>query len=396
VTAPVVDTDVYALADAADPVRAAARVLRLVEGLAPSDVAGRAARVQERLDDAGCDALLVTNLVNVRWLTGFTGSAGLLLATPDRLHLVTDGRYDFQSRDELERAGVDAEIVIGAGEAQRDAIQARSSGFSRIGLESDSVTWAAQRRYASSWFEGAELVPTGRLVEDSRVVKDAGEIARIEAAAAIADAALARLRHRLVEEPREREFALELDSEMRRLGASGPSFDTICAAGTNGAMAHHRPDDTRLREGDLVVLDFGAVVDGYCSDMTRTVMLGEATSTQARMLEVVATSQQAGVAAVVAGVPAVDVDAACREVIDQAGWGDAFSHGTGHGVGLEIHEAPGVSRTSAATLTPGAIVTVEPGVYLRDHGGVRIEDTLLVTPTGSRPLTLAPKVTAVS
>ncbi len=234
-------------------------------------------------------------------------------------------------------------------------------------------------------------MPTEALVDGLRLVKDDGEVARIQAAAAVADQALANVRRRLLDGPSEEEFGLELDTEMRRLGASGTSFETIVASGPNGAMPHHRPGRRAIAEGDLVVIDFGALVDGYCSDMTRTVMIGDPSPEQQRMLDVVAASQAAGVAAVAPGVACVDVDSACREVIDEAGWGAAFLHGTGHGVGLEIHEAPRVSRASDATLAVGHVVTVEPGVYLPEHGGVRVEDTVVVTASGCRALTLAPK-----
>ncbi|MGH9150935.1 MAG: M24 family metallopeptidase, partial [Acidimicrobiales bacterium] len=199
-------------------------------------------------------------------------------------------------------------------------------------------------------------------------------------------------RHLLAGGVTEAELALALDSEVRRLGASGNSFDTIVASGPNGAKPHARPTGRPVEPGELVVVDFGAVVDGYCSDMTRTVCVGPPRSgTLVRMVEVVAEAQRAGVAAVGAGRRAVDVDAACRQVIAAAGWGDAFVHSTGHGVGLDIHEAPSVSAVSGDTLAAGDVVTVEPGVYLPDHGGVRIEDTVVVTEDGCRPLTLAPK-----
>nr|MBA2437247.1 M24 family metallopeptidase [Acidimicrobiia bacterium] len=215
--------------------------------------------------------------------------------------------------------------------------------------------------------------------------------ARLAAAAALADAALACVRHRLGDGPTEAEFALELDSEVRRLGADGASFETIVASGPNGARPHARPGPRPIAEGDLVVIDFGALVDGYHSDMTRTTMVGEASPTQRRMLEVVTASQAAGVRAVAGGVESSAVDGACRAVIDEAGWLDAFLHSTGHGVGLDIHEDPRVATTSTAILKPGHVVTVEPGVYLAEHGGVRIEDTVVVTASGSRLLTHAPK-----
>jgi Xaa-Pro aminopeptidase len=189
----------------------------------------------------------------------------------------------------------------------------------------------------------------------------------------------------------ELDVAAELDHRMRRLGASGSAFETIVAAGPNGALPHARPTGRPVAEGDLVVIDVGATVDGYRSDMTRTYVVGEPTPDQRRHLDVVAEAQAAGVAAVAPGVAAADVDAACRDVIDAAGWGAAFVHGTGHGVGLDIHEGPRVAATSAATLDVGHVVTVEPGVYLPGTGGVRVEDTVVVTAGGRRPLTLAPK-----
>jgi Xaa-Pro aminopeptidase len=191
--------------------------------------------------------------------------------------------------------------------------------------------------------------------------------------------------------------ATELDFRMRRRGASGSSFDTIVASGPNGARPHARPGNRVIGAGELVVMDFGAVVDGYRSDMTRTVCVGEpATDTARRMVEVVAESQSQGVAAVRAGVEAKDVDDACRSVIAAAGWADSFLHSTGHGVGLEIHEEPRVASTSNDTLAAGFVVTVEPGVYLPDHGGVRIEDTVLVTEDGCRVLTNASKELVVA
>ena len=360
------------------------------------DVAGRAAAVREALAGAGCDALVVTNLTNVRYLTGFSGSAALLLVTGDRMLFVTDGRYRDQSASELAAAGVDAEIAVGrTTEAQRDIVSAAAGSIARIGLEAEHVTWAQKKRLAKEWFPAAKVVATGRLVEARRERKDAGEVARIEAACAMADAALAAVRHRLGEGPTETEVALELEWQMRRLGADGPSFETIVASGPNGSKPHHRAGDRRVAEGDLVVLDFGALVDGYHSDMTRTVMVGEPSATQARMLEVVRASQTAGVRAVREGVEATAVDEACRAVIRDAGWDEAFLHGTGHGVGLDIHEAPRVSTNGTGTLTGGHVVTVEPGVYLPEHGGVRIEDTVVVTAQGCRTLTRAPKEPAL-
>lgn len=359
--------------------------------LAPMAVPPRVDDLRGAFADAGIDALLVTDLTNIRYLTGFTGSAALLLVAPDRLTFVTDGRYGQQAADQLGSAGVEAAIEVANDQRAPIVGAVDAAGASRLGLEAAGVTWAAQRTYSTTWFPGLELVPTEGLVEARRVRKDDGEIARIAAAAAIADAALAAVRPRLTERPTEAELGLELDTEMRRLGADDVSFETIVASGPNGAFPHHRPGPRTIAEGDLVVLDFGALLDGYHSDMTRTVMVGEPTPTQQRMFDVVIDAQAAGVAAVADGVPAAEVDAACRTVIEAAGWADAFLHGTGHGVGLDIHEDPRVGQRSTATLADRCVVTVEPGVYLPEHGGVRIEDTVVVTPDGCRTVTLAPK-----
>jgi Xaa-Pro aminopeptidase len=360
--------------------------------LPPMDHAARVARLRAALADNEGDALLVTNLKNIRYLTGFTGSAGMLLVAGDALLLTSDGRYGSQIAEQVTGlAGLGLEVEIGLPSEQRDALKSAAKGFWRVGLEATHVTWAEQRDMAADWF--AEVVPTMGVVERLRQVKDEGEVARIHAAASIADAALANVAGMLGEGPTEEQFGLALDTEMRRLGAAGTSFETIVGAGPNGAMPHHRPGPRRIERGDLVVLDFGALVDGYCSDMTRTVAVGEPRepALSSRMYEVVRQSQQAGVDAVRAGASGVDVDRACRDVIGAAGWADRFVHGTGHGVGLDIHEAPAVGVTSADTLAAGNVVTVEPGVYIPDHGGVRIEDTVVVTADGCRVLTSSPK-----
>jgi Xaa-Pro aminopeptidase len=357
-------------------------------GLAPLDVGSRADRVRAQLGDHGCDALVVSDVTNVRWLTGFTGSAGVLVVRPHDLVLVTDGRYQSQAADQLAAAGVTAEIEITRETTSR--LASVVDGIGRVGLEADHVTWDVHQRWADAM--SATLVPTVGLLLGLRAVKDDGEVDRLERAAQIADAALSEVRHLLLDRPTEREFARALESAMLDGGAQAPSFETIVASGPNGARPHARPSDRVIGAagGELVVLDFGALYDGYHSDMTRTLVVGEPTPTQTRMLDVVRESQQAGVATVRAGAQAVAVDAACRAVIDDAGWGEAFVHGTGHGIGLVIHEEPRISPESTALLAPGHCVTVEPGVYLPEHGGVRIEDSVVVTATGCRHLTRAP------
>jgi Xaa-Pro aminopeptidase len=360
--------------------------------LPPVDVVARADRLRSSFEAAGVDALLVTRLPNVRYLTGFTGSAALLLVGTDDLVFVTDGRYAEQASDQLGGAGVDARIEVGLTQAsQRELMAAAAVGYPRLGLEAHGVTWAQQRTFAGEWFPDAELVATEHLVEELRRVKDPGEVARIHAACAIADDALAAVTPRFADGPREREVALALELEMRERGASGVSFDPIVASGPNGARPHARPTDRRIGANELVVVDFGCVVDGYCSDMTRTVSRGDPGGDARHLYDVVLDSQQAGRDAVRAGAECASVDRACRTVIEAAGWGEAFVHGTGHGVGLEIHEAPRVAATARDTLASGYVVTVEPGVYLPGIGGVRIEDTVVVTDEGADALTASPK-----
>ena len=355
-------------------------------------VADRLPRLVERLDGAGCDALLVSARANIRYLCGFSGSAGLLLVGRDLTLLVTDGRYTSQAAEQLEAAGVTADVETGNPERQRELLAKAASSCRRVGLEAAAVTWAHQRAYATEVFPEAELVATEGLVEDLRKTKDEGELARIARAAGIADAALHATARRLLDAPTEREFGIELDHTMRRLGADDVSFETIVASGPNGAKPHARPTDRRIAPGELVVVDFGALVDGYHSDMTRTLCVGDPASPDAaRVAALVTEAQAAGVAAVRAGVRAADVDAACREIIAAAGHGDAFVHGTGHGVGLDIHESPILNATATATLDAGFVVTVEPGVYLPGEFGSRVEDSVVVGDDGCRRLTNAPK-----
>jgi Xaa-Pro aminopeptidase len=365
-----------------------------LSALAPMDVAGRLDRLRALLDGAGADALVVTSLTNVRYLTGVRASAAVLIVLDERAVLLTDGRYATQAVEQVEASGVAVDVEIGSSAEQiRMATDlVTGAGVGRLGLEAAHVSWALQQRMVSTWFPATELVATEGLVEELRRVKDRGEQARLALAASIADQALADVRTLLGGGPSEKEFGHALDGRMRELGASGPSFETIVASGPNSAKPHHRPGDRRVRPGEPVVIDFGALVDGYCSDMTRTVWVGELADARLRQaVGVVAGSEAAGVGAVRAGAAARDVDRACREVIAEAGLAELFVHGTGHGVGLDIHEAPSVNASSTDTLAVGQVVTVEPGVYLPGLGGVRIEDTVVVTDDGCQPLTTTPK-----
>jgi Xaa-Pro aminopeptidase len=366
-------------------------------GRAPTgtvSVAGRLERLRPLLDDSGVDALLVTELTNVRYLCGFTGSAGMLLVHHDAATLLTDGRYRTQASQQLAAAGAEGvELAVGNAADQRQVLlrSLDQAATARLGLEADHVTWAAVRRLGDT-AATVELLPTSGLVEGLRQVKDTDELARMAYAASVADAALGEVRPMLDDHRTEHEVALALDMAMRRLGAEDRAFETIVASGPNAAKPHARPTTRRIETGDPVVVDFGASFDGYRSDMTRTFFVGgPPTGVLADVLDAVTAAQAAGVSAVRAGVTGGDVDHVCRQCIVEAGFGHAFEHGTGHGVGLDIHEAPAVGPGAAAILRPGAVVTVEPGVYLAGVGGVRVEDTVVVTEDGCRSLTRFPK-----
>jgi Xaa-Pro aminopeptidase len=356
----------------------------MMQPLPPMSVAGRLDALRARFE--GVDALVVTYLPNVRYLTGFAGSAAVLVVTEHGALLTTDGRYRTQSVEQVAAAGAEVDITIGGLSDQRSAVSSFLSAAGRVGLEADNISWSGQR----SWSEllPAELVPTSNLVEGLREVKDAAEISRMERAAAIADAALYEVLPLMSQGVTEEEFGLALDTAMRRGGAESVAFETIVAAGENSAKPHHHPGSRPIRKGDPVVVDFGATYEGYRSDMTRTFCVdAEPEGDMARVFSVVGASQAAGAAAVRPGIVTKEVDDICRAIISEAGWADRFEHGTGHGVGLDIHEAPTVSQLGTAILAPGFVVTVEPGVYLPGTGGVRVEDTLVVTEDGSRALT---------
>ena len=358
--------------------------------LPPLEVPGRADRIRARLAEAGVDALLVTDLTNVRWLTGFTGSAGRALLLPDDLVLVTDGRYEERATEEIGAARAPARVAVGRSmAAQMELLADALAGIGRMGLEAEHVTWAALDRYRAGL--PAELVATSAVVESERRTKDAGEVARIEHAAALASQALADVWGLIDEEPTEADFALALEDRMRALGADGPSFASIVASGPNAAKPHHDPSGRRIREGEGLIVDFGALYDGYHSDMTRTALLGVVDPWLADAFAAVERAQAAGVFAAQPGLSGAGLDAVCRGDLEAGGYGEHFTHGTGHGVGLLIHEAPWATAASVDTLAVGDVVTVEPGVYRAGLGGVRIEDTVVITPDGCRLLTHTPK-----
>jgi Xaa-Pro aminopeptidase len=338
------------------------------------------------LAHADLSALLVTKPVNVRYLTGFSGSHGALLLLHDRTLFFTDRRYEQQAAAEVPGA----EVVLVPGDLIAGVASVLRAAGDGLGFEPAGLTWGDGQRLRAA-VPGNAVVPAPPLVEDLREVKDDREVAAMREAARLGSEALAELLQRLKAGVTEREVALTLELSLRRLGGDGLAFDPIVAFGEHAAEPHHRPDGRRLRRGDFVKLDFGARVDGYCSDMTRTVVFGRASQRQREVYEVVHRAQAAGLDCLRAGVPVADVDRACRDTIAAAGLGEAFAHPTGHGVGLEIHEAPRLRRGAPGRIEAGTPVTVEPGVYLPGFGGVRIEDLAVVRRDGHDLLTTATK-----
>jgi Xaa-Pro aminopeptidase len=347
-------------------------------------VSARAQRLAGLLDAAGVDVLLVTELVNVRYLTGYTGTNALVLIGPDLRVFVTDFRYVEQAAEQVEKS---FERV----RAPQDLLDALAEllpqGGIRLGFDDAHVSVKEHVRLAELLGADVSLVPAGGLVERLRRVKDPTEIERIAAAAKLADEALEGLLADGLIGRTERELAISLEHRMRSLGAEGPGFPSIIAAGPHGALPHASPRDVAVKRGELVVIDWGAQVDGYCSDCTRTVAAGEPDDRARGLYQLVLEAQLAGLGAVRAGADGRETDGVARAVMEAAGEGEHFGHGLGHGVGLDIHEAPRLSQRSEDTLEAGNIVTVEPGVYLPGELGIRIEDLVVVEEDGSRVLT---------
>ena len=326
--------------------------------------------------------MLVSRLVNVRYLTGFSGSNGWLLLAPDGGGtFFTDARYEEQSSHQV--ADLDRRI-IGSKFAEAFSDVCRSAGAARVGFEVAGLTYRSWRELDD--LDGLSLEPLESEVERQRWAKDADELRLLEQAQRITDDAFERVTGKLVEGVTEQRVAFELEQAVREAGAERIGFDTIVAFGSSAAEPHHHPTDRQLRRGDVVKIDFGCVVDGYHSDMTRTVSFGEPSSQMRDIYGVVQRAQEVGAAAVRSGVAGAEADDAARGVIEEAGYGEAFAHSLGHGVGLEIHEGPTLRKGSGDLLPDGAVVTVEPGIYLPGVGGVRIEDSVVVEGDGARPL----------
>ncbi len=351
----------------------------------------RRSRVEQQLAERKLDAFLVSFSPNLRYLTGFTGSNGNLLIVDGKAVLFTDPRYTIQAAQEA-----DCRIRIAKGPLVPEvAATIAKMGLRRIGYEPARMTCDALEALQRKLPGRSELVPVNGLVETLRMVKSEAEIALIRRSVDTNSQAFEAATRRVRPGMKEQDLAAELEYRMRRLGAEKPSFETIVAGGERSALPHAQPTAARLAAGQLVVVDMGALQDGYCSDMTRMLFLGTPPAKVKRIYAAVLEAQLAGVAAVRPGVTAARVDAAARKVLKSHGLAEAFIHSTGHGLGLEIHEPPRLGKKDRTTLAPGMAITIEPGVYLEGFGGIRIEDTVVVTANGCDVLTPTPKALRV-
>jgi Xaa-Pro aminopeptidase len=365
----------------------------------------RLSRVRQHAAAVGVDALVVTHLPNLQYLTGFMGTAGVAVVLPRACRLIVDFRYVTAATDVA--AGLDGLVTVETFERSYDEAIVdllRREGSRRVGIEAAylpvarfntmSAALAAHAPLPLHTDDAPALVPTERIVERARAIKDPVEIEALREGGRRLGRIATRVAEFVREGRTERAVAADIEEAMRAAGFSRPAFETIVASGPNSALPHARPTDRRIESGEPTVLDFGGVYDGYCVDLTRTVQLGAVSQAQGRLYHAVRTAQEAAIRAVRPGVAASTIDAAARSVLDGYGFGKAFGHGTGHGLGLEVHEEPRIARAALRQpdplVEPGMVFTIEPGAYVPGVGGVRIEDDVLVTEDGCEVLTKPP------
>lgn len=346
--------------------------------------------------DPALDALLLTDNGNVGYVSGFTGSTAQIVVTPDEALFITDARYTLRAQSECAGFTV-VQTPAGSGgygDALRSVLEARPS-IKRLGFEANTVT-VSQLGGFQALVPEVSWIATTEIIETLRLVKDAGEVALIRNAITIAETAMEQVKLLLKPGTREQDFALELEFAMRRLGASGAAFDTIVASGANGAHPHHTSGPRPLVAGDLVTVDWGAAVNGYHSDLTRTFAIGAVTDKQRDVYAIVWEAQRRAIAAIKPGKTGKEIDAVARDFITEHGYGDAFGHSLGHSLGRSVHDGPGFSvRSEKLVLTPSMVMTVEPGIYLEGWGGLRLEEDILVTEDGCEVLTHLPNTLEV-
>ena len=348
----------------------------------------RLSKLRAVLRHEDLDALIVSSLHNIRYLTSFSGSNAVCVVKQKEATFLTDGRYAEQSVAEVSKHFKRSITVLGLYEGL--AKQRLLQGYKRVGFESHFVSYA-QYRTMKKLCPSVTFVPTTDIVERLMLLKDADEIAAIQKAVDISDKVFGEVLSLIKPGIEERAVAAEISYLHKHFGADGDSFETIVASGSRGSLPHARASSKRIRKGEMVTLDFGCVVDGYNSDITRTIAVGKASRRSREMYKVVLDAQQGAIDAARGGMSAKELDAVARNRISQAGFGKYFVHSLGHGLGLHVHERPRISALSKELLQAGSVVTIEPGVYIPDFGGVRIEDDVLLTETGCRVLNRAPK-----
>ena len=343
--------------------------------------------LRQVLSEREIDAFFVTNLSNIRYLVGFTGTAGLLLIVPDEVVFFTDFRYDEQAHAEV--AGSRIEVKKGT-LLQAMARDDAARGIAKMAFEGADLKYASFEQL-QELLPGRELSSAVGIVEGLRLRKDEEEVRQIRAAVELGDRVFGEICELAKPGMTEIEIAAEIDCRMRRAGAQAPAFDTIVASGPRSSVPHAKPTRRRVSAGDFVVLDLGAYIDGYASDLTRTLVVGSPSAEQQQIYATVQRAQREALEVVRSGITAAEADSTARALIDMEGYGDRFGHGLGHGVGLEVHEGPKLSQESKDTLETGMVVTIEPGIYIPGWGGVRIEDMVVITDDGCEVLTRAPK-----
>ena len=349
-------------------------------------------RLVAQFPEKELDALLISAPENRRYLSGFTGSAGYLFISSERAVLVTDSRYTEQATNQAP----DFQVMQVRGGWDWFLEQLKETGVKRVGFESRDMTVATYNSLVGavkddSALSQVSMIATAEMPEEGRVFKDQRELALLQRAIDASDAAMEAVCPNITVGMTEREVAWRMEMAMRDFGADGISFDTIVASGPNGAMAHHRPSDRAIQEGEPIVIDMGAIVEGYCSDITRTVVVGEPDETFNKIYDIVLGAQLTAINIVRPGMTGEDCDDLSRAVIAEAGYGDNFGHSLGHGVGLAVHENPRVSPRSPDKLEPNMVFTVEPGIYLTGWGGIRIEDIVVLGDDGAKVLSKAGK-----
>jgi len=350
-------------------------------------VLDRVRKLRDKLTALDLDALLVTDLLNVRYLSGFVGTFAVLLVTHDNVFLITDSRYTQQAAEQCPHC-----VICQIERSWIPYVQSLASELSigRLGFEDHSLCYKDWNELNSVLHVG-ELVPAEQLIEDLRMIKDTNEISAIRKAAQIADAAYAHITSFVKPGLHERDIVIELDYFIRKAGAEKEAFDSIVISGPRSALPHGKPSDRVICEGDLLLMDFGARCEGYHSDITRTVVLGTPNNEQSKVYEIVLEAQSRAISKLRPGVSGREIDAIARDFIAEKGLAQYFGHGLGHAIGLAVHDGKALSQYSELTLQPGMVVTVEPGIYIPNWGGVRVEDDVLITDAGCEILTLSPK-----